>query len=98
MPMLSLKRYLKYTYFHIIFPFFIYSVYLYIWCIVLIITIINYSNFFFYLFFYFKYNVPLLINDNIEVALAIDAEGVHIGQDDMSCIEARKLLGPNKIL
>ncbi|KAF9188357.1 hypothetical protein BGZ51_006965 [Haplosporangium sp. Z 767] len=45
-----------------------------------------------------KYNVPLLINDNIEVALAIDAEGAHVGQDDISCVEARKLLGPNKIL
>ncbi|KAG0214941.1 hypothetical protein BGX28_001147 [Mortierella sp. GBA30] len=45
-----------------------------------------------------KYNVPLLINDNIDVALAIDAEGAHVGQDDISCIEARRLLGPNKIL
>ncbi|KAF9411069.1 hypothetical protein BGZ94_001448, partial [Podila epigama] len=45
-----------------------------------------------------KYNVPLLINDNIEVALAIDAEGAHVGQDDISCVEARRLLGPNKIL
>ena len=40
----------------------------------------------------------MLINDNIEVALAIDAEGVHVGQDDISCVEARRLLGPNKIL
>ncbi|KAG0354611.1 hypothetical protein BGZ54_001565, partial [Gamsiella multidivaricata] len=45
-----------------------------------------------------KYNVPLLINDNINVALAIDAEGVHVGQDDISCVEARKLIGPHKIL
>ncbi|GJJ75748.1 thiamine-phosphate diphosphorylase / hydroxyethylthiazole kinase [Entomortierella parvispora] len=45
-----------------------------------------------------KYNVPLLINDNIEVALAIDAEGAHVGQDDISCVKARQLLGPNKIL
>ncbi|KAI1291637.1 hypothetical protein EDD11_008838 [Mortierella claussenii] len=45
-----------------------------------------------------KYNVPLLINDNLEVALAIDAEGAHVGQDDISCTEARRLLGPNKIL
>ncbi|CAO3563449.1 unnamed protein product [Mortierella alpina] len=45
-----------------------------------------------------KYNVPLLINDNIEVALAIDAEGAHVGQDDIPCVEARRLLGPNKIL
>ncbi|KAG9069213.1 hypothetical protein KI688_010110 [Linnemannia hyalina] len=45
-----------------------------------------------------KHNVPLLINDNLEVALAIDAEGAHVGQDDISCVEARRLLGPNKIL
>ncbi|KAF9213060.1 hypothetical protein BGZ59_005968 [Podila verticillata] len=45
-----------------------------------------------------KYNVPLLINDNIDVALAIDAEGAHVGQDDITCVEARRLLGPNKIL
>ncbi|KAF9898787.1 hypothetical protein BX616_003614 [Lobosporangium transversale] len=45
-----------------------------------------------------KHNVPLLINDNIEVALAIDTEGAHVGQDDISCTEARRLLGPNKIL
>ncbi|KAF9436361.1 hypothetical protein BGZ76_004185 [Entomortierella beljakovae] len=45
-----------------------------------------------------KYNVPLLINDNIEVALAINAEGVHVGQDDITCVEARKLLGDDKIL
>ncbi|KAF9582770.1 hypothetical protein BGW38_010785 [Lunasporangiospora selenospora] len=45
-----------------------------------------------------KYNVPLLINDNIFVALAIGAEGAHVGQDDISCVEARRLLGPDKIL
>ncbi|KAF9907851.1 hypothetical protein EC991_010449 [Linnemannia zychae] len=45
-----------------------------------------------------KYNVPLLINDNLDVALAIDAEGAHVGQDDISCVEARRILGPNKIL
>lgn len=42
--------------------------------------------------------IPLIINDRIDVALAIDAEGVHIGQDDMPPKLARKLLGPNKIL
>ncbi|KAF9973134.1 hypothetical protein BGZ73_003648 [Actinomortierella ambigua] len=45
-----------------------------------------------------KYNVPLLINDNLEVAVAIDAEGAHVGQDDTTCTEARRILGPNKIL
>ncbi|KAJ2665537.1 thiamine biosynthetic bifunctional enzyme [Coemansia sp. RSA 1199] len=45
-----------------------------------------------------KARVPLLINDRIDVALAIDADGVHIGQDDMPLIEARRLLGPHKII
>lgn len=42
--------------------------------------------------------VPLLINDRIDVALAIDADGVHIGQSDMPYETARKLLGPDKII
>ncbi|KAJ2399364.1 thiamine biosynthetic bifunctional enzyme, partial [Coemansia sp. RSA 2559] len=42
--------------------------------------------------------VPLLINDRIDVALASDADGVHIGQDDMPLAEARKLLGHDKII
>lgn len=45
-----------------------------------------------------KYNVPLVINDRIDLALAIDAEGVHIGQDDMPAKVAREIIGPNKIL
>ena len=45
-----------------------------------------------------KYQIPFVINDNIEVALAVDADGVHIGQDDMSVEEARKLLGEDKII
>ncbi|KAJ1747317.1 thiamine biosynthetic bifunctional enzyme [Coemansia sp. RSA 1821] len=45
-----------------------------------------------------KANVPLLINDRLDVALAIDADGVHIGQDDISLQDARKLLGPDKII
>ena len=45
-----------------------------------------------------KYKVPFVINDNIKVALAVDADGVHIGQDDMSVEEARKLLGKDKII
>ena len=44
------------------------------------------------------YNVPLIINDRVDVALAIDAEGLHIGQSDMPYEIARKLLGPNKII
>ena len=45
-----------------------------------------------------KYNIPLIINDNVEVALACKADGVHVGQDDMSVIEARKILGNNAII
>lgn len=42
--------------------------------------------------------VPLLINDRIDVALAVDADGVHIGQSDMPYDVARKMLGPNKMI
>ena len=42
--------------------------------------------------------VPLIINDRVDVALAVDADGVHIGQSDMSYADARKLLGPEKII
>lgn len=45
-----------------------------------------------------KYNVPLIIDDRVDVALAIDAEGVHVGQSDMPVKIARKLMGENKIV
>lgn len=45
-----------------------------------------------------KYNVPLIINDNIEIAINIDAAGAHVGQNDISCLEARKRLGNKKIV
>lgn len=45
-----------------------------------------------------KYNVPLIINDRVDIALAIDADGVHVGQSDMPCDVTRKLIGPDKIL
>lgn len=45
-----------------------------------------------------KYNVPLIINDNVETALAADADGVHLGQSDMGVREARRILGKNKII
>ena len=45
-----------------------------------------------------KYNVPLIINDRVDVAMAIDAEGVHVGQSDMPCDITRKLIGNDKIL
>ncbi|KAF1961665.1 TMP-TENI-domain-containing protein [Byssothecium circinans] len=44
------------------------------------------------------HNVPLIINDRVDVALAVDAEGVHLGQDDMSLSTARALLGSDKII
>ena len=45
-----------------------------------------------------KYNVPLIIDDRVDVALAIDAEGVHVGQSDMPVSTARKLMGNDKIV
>ena len=45
-----------------------------------------------------KYNVPLIIDDRVDVALAIDAEGVHVGANDMPVAIARKLMGKNKIV
>jgi thiamine-phosphate pyrophosphorylase len=43
-------------------------------------------------------NIPLIINDRLDVALAVDADGVHVGQDDMPATLARQLIGPHKIL
>jgi len=43
-------------------------------------------------------NVPMIINDRVDVALAVDADGVHLGQSDMPAHIARQLIGPNKIL
>ncbi len=45
-----------------------------------------------------KYNVPLIIDDRVDVALAVDAEGVHLGAEDMTISMARKILGENKII
>jgi len=45
-----------------------------------------------------KYNVPLIIDDRVDVALAVDAEGVHVGREDMPVSMARKLMGKNKIV
>ncbi|WP_405315507.1 thiamine phosphate synthase [Methanobrevibacter sp.] len=45
-----------------------------------------------------KYDVPLIINDRVDVALAIDADGVHVGQSDMPCDVTRALVGPDKIV
>jgi len=43
-------------------------------------------------------NIIFLINDRIDIAIAVDADGVHIGQDDMPYKIARKMLGKNKII
>ena len=45
-----------------------------------------------------RYNVPLIIDDRVDVALAIDAEGVHVGASDMPVAAARKLMGDHKIV
>ena len=45
-----------------------------------------------------KYNVPLIIDDRVDVAMASDAEGVHLGQSDMPIDTARKILGDNFII
>ena len=42
-----------------------------------------------------EYNVPLMIDDNLELALACRADGLHVGQNDMEASEARRLLGPD---
>ena len=44
------------------------------------------------------FGIPLLINDRVDVALAVGAEGVHIGQSDMTPADARRLLGPDAII
>jgi len=44
------------------------------------------------------HQIPLIINDRVDIALAIDAEGVHVGQDDMPVAEVRNLLGSDKIV
>jgi thiamine-phosphate pyrophosphorylase len=44
------------------------------------------------------YNIPLIINDRVDIALAVDAEGVHIGQHDLPAHVIRTLIGPTKIM
>lgn len=45
-----------------------------------------------------KYNVPLIIDDRLDIAMASDAEGVHLGQSDLPVNIARKIFGPDKII
>lgn len=45
-----------------------------------------------------KYDVSLIINDRLDIALAVDADGVHVGQQDMPAAVARKIIGNDKIL
>lgn len=45
-----------------------------------------------------QYNVPFVINDNVDIALAMDADGVHVGQSDMEAGDVRAKLGPDKII
>jgi len=45
-----------------------------------------------------RYGVPLIVNDRVDVALAVGAAGVHVGQDDLPCAVVRKLVGKNFIV
>ena len=45
-----------------------------------------------------EYGVPFVINDNVDIAAAMDADGVHVGQSDMEAGDVRARLGPNKII
>lgn len=42
--------------------------------------------------------IPLIINDRLDICMAVDAEGVHLGQKDIPCAEARKILGSEKLI
>ena len=45
-----------------------------------------------------EYHVPFIVNDRVEIALQLDADGVHVGQNDLGPKEVRKILGPDKII
>ncbi|NLM43209.1 MAG: thiamine phosphate synthase [Clostridiales bacterium] len=45
-----------------------------------------------------KYKIPYVINDNVDVAIACGADGVHVGQEDMDAKDVRKIIGSDKIL
>lgn len=45
-----------------------------------------------------RYDVPLIVNDRIDIALAVDADGVHVGPEDLPVPVVRRLLGPDRII
>ncbi|TWI57826.1 thiamine phosphate synthase [Halalkalibacter nanhaiisediminis] len=45
-----------------------------------------------------KHDVLFIVNDHIDVALAVDADGIHVGQDDLPLEDARRIMGPDKII
>ncbi len=45
-----------------------------------------------------RYNVPLIINDRVDVAIAVGADGVHVGQDDLPCAIVRSMVGEDMII
>ena len=45
-----------------------------------------------------KYGIPLFINDNVEIALAVGAEGIHVGQEDMEAAEVRRFVGEDMMI
>ena len=46
----------------------------------------------------YAYHIPYVVDDDVELAKEIDADGVHIGQSDLALVEARRVLGPDKII
>ena len=45
-----------------------------------------------------EYGVPFVVNDNVDIAIRMDADGIHVGQSDMEAGDVRSLIGPDKIL
>ena len=45
-----------------------------------------------------KYNIPFIINDRVDIAMLVDADGVHVGQSDIDALSVRKLIGKDKII
>ena len=45
-----------------------------------------------------RYKVPFIVNDNVDIALQMGADGIHVGQHDMEAADVRRLIGPDKIL